>query len=73
MTLIREVSLAGRGPGAVNATVGLLSVGYNTVAGGLTVGGGGGVESRLWATHGATTVSGNVYLAGAASSVFGGN
>jgi autotransporter-associated beta strand protein len=37
MTLTREVSLAGRGSGAVNSTGGLLSVGYNTVAGGLTV------------------------------------
>jgi autotransporter-associated beta strand protein len=73
MTLNREVSVAGRGPGAVNSTGGLLSVGYNTVAGGLTIGGPGGIESRVWATHGSTTVSGNVFLASGAGSFFGGN
>jgi len=35
--------------------------------------GAGNVESRFWATLGAATVSGNDFLAGAASSVFGAN
>lgn len=74
MTLNREVSVSGRGPGSVNNTGGLVSVGYNTLAGGLTLGATGTVENRVWATHGTTTITGGVDLGVAgAGNVFQGN
>jgi len=61
MTLNRNVSVNGRGAGAVNLSGGLVSVGSNTIAGNLVVGGTSS-EGRILATHGNTTVSGNVRL-----------
>jgi autotransporter-associated beta strand protein len=61
MTFAREVSLAGRGPGASNASGALVSVGYNTISGGLTSGSA-TTAARSWATHGTTTISGNLHL-----------
>ncbi len=60
ITLNRELSISGRGPNAVNNTGGLVSIGYNTIAGGFTFGAAGVAESRAWATHGATTISGSL-------------
>jgi autotransporter-associated beta strand protein len=65
ITMGREVSVSGRGPTPVNNTGGLVSIGYNTLAGGLTIGTQ-ATESRVWATHGTTTISGDVYLGAAA-------
>lgn len=59
----REVSIAGRGPGALNLTGGLVSIGYNTLAGGLSTAGPAS-QARAWATHGNTVVSGDVFLGG---------
>jgi autotransporter-associated beta strand protein len=61
LTLNREVTVSGRGTNVVNNTGGLVSVGNNNVAGGLTLGSAAG-ENRIWATHGATTVTGGVNL-----------
>lgn len=72
MTLNREVSISGRGPTAVNNTGGVVSIGYNTLAGGLTIGTG-ATESRVWATHGTTTVSGTLNLGTGGSQIFQGN
>ena len=55
--LTREVSVSGRGPGAVNNAGGLISIGYNTISGGLTLGAGIG-EGRASSAFGITTVSG---------------
>lgn len=62
LTLGREVSVSGRGPNAVNNTGGLVSVGYNTLSGSLTLGAAGVSENRVWATHGTTTITGGVDL-----------
>ncbi len=74
LTLNREVSVSGRGPNAVNNTGGLVSVGYNTLAGGLTLGSA-ATDSRVWATHGTTTISGGVNIAAGTSNsaIFQGN
>ncbi|MDZ4289237.1 MAG: autotransporter-associated beta strand repeat-containing protein, partial [Prosthecobacter sp.] len=72
MTLNREVSVSGRGPGAANATGGLISVGNNTIAGGLVVASGAS-EGRVLATHGITTISGGLDLGAGAAQVFYGN
>lgn len=72
MTLNREVSIAGRGPGASNASGALISVGNNTIAGGLTMSST-ATESRATATHGITTISGGVYLGVGAGNLFYGN
>ncbi len=73
LTLNREVSVSGRGTNAVNNTGGLISVGNNTLAGGLTFGSAAG-ENRIWATHGTTFVTGGVNLGVVGQSqVFQGN
>jgi autotransporter-associated beta strand protein len=72
ITLNREVSVAGRGPGAANASGGLISVGNNTLAGGLTISSG-ATETRVLATHGITNVTGGVYLGGGNGNIFYGN
>jgi hypothetical protein len=55
-----------------NDTGALLSVGYNTLAGGLTTGHALG-ETRFWATHGVTTVSGPVNIGTGGFSYFYGS
>lgn len=72
MTLNREVSVSGRGPGAANASAALISIGNNTLAGGLTISSG-ATESRVLATHGITNVTGGVYLGAGAGNIFYGN
>jgi autotransporter-associated beta strand protein len=72
VTLNRELSISGRGPGANNLTGSLVSIGYNTLAGGLTVGAA-PTESRLWATHGSTTISGGLSLGAGNTAIFQGN
>ena len=62
ITLSRQVSVSGRGPGAANYSGGLVSIGYNTLAGGLVFGAAGALDNRIWATHGTTTISGGLYL-----------
>ncbi len=66
------MSIAGRGPGAVNNNGGVVSIGYNTLAGNLTMANP-ATEGRVWATHGSTIVNGGVYLGGGASQIFQGN
>jgi autotransporter-associated beta strand protein len=72
INLDREVTISGRGPGMNNDTGALLSVGYNTLAGGLTTGHALG-ETRFWATHGVTTVSGPVNIGTGGFSYFYGS
>jgi autotransporter-associated beta strand protein len=72
ITLNREVSISGRGPGAANVTGGLVSIGYNTLAGGLTLASAAG-DSRISASHGTTTVTGPVFLGTGAIAGFQGN
>lgn len=73
LTLNREVSVSGRGPNAVNNTGALVSVGYNTLAGGLTFGSTAG-ENRIWATHGSTFITGGIDIGTTAQSqIFQGN
>ena len=72
ITLNREISVSGRGPGAANASAGLVSIGYNTIAGGLTLGSTAS-EGRVIATHGITTYSGGVDLGAGGSNIFNGN
>lgn len=72
MTLNREVSISGRGPGAANGSGGLVSVGNNTIAGNLVIGSGAS-EGRVVATHGITTVTGGVNLGSGAAQLFYGN
>ncbi|MBB5031378.1 autotransporter-associated beta strand repeat-containing protein [Prosthecobacter vanneervenii] len=72
ISLGREVSISGRGPGASNSTGSLVSIGYNTLAGGITLGSV-ATEARAWATHGATTVSGTVNLGTGNAQLFYGN
>ena len=62
ITINRQISVSGRGPGVVNNTGGLVSIGYNTLAGGLTLGST-VTDSRVWATHGTTTITGGVDIA----------
>ncbi|MGV3664411.1 MAG: autotransporter-associated beta strand repeat-containing protein, partial [Prosthecobacter sp.] len=73
ITLNREVSVSGRGPGAINNSGGLVSIGYNTLAGRLTLGGPASPASIV-ATHGITTITGNVQIGNTGNaSVFFGN
>jgi autotransporter-associated beta strand protein len=72
ITLNRELSLAGRGPGANNSTGALVSIGYNTLAGGLTIASP-ATEARAWASHGTTTVSGPVFFGTGAAQTLSGN
>ncbi|MFZ9363724.1 MAG: beta strand repeat-containing protein, partial [Arenimonas sp.] len=72
VNLSREVSLGGRGPGAANATGALVSIGYNTLSGGLTSASGAS-ETRFWATHGSTAISGPVNIGTGGASLFYGN
>ncbi|MFM2212180.1 MAG: hypothetical protein RL639_1374, partial [Verrucomicrobiota bacterium] len=72
ITLNREVTISGRGPGMNNDSGALISIGYNTLAGGLTSGHGLG-ETRFWATHGTTTISGPVNIGTGGFSYFYGN
>ena len=60
ITINRQISVSGRGSGVVNNSGGLVSIGYNTLAGGLMLGAAGAGENRVWATHGTTTISGGV-------------
>jgi autotransporter-associated beta strand protein len=61
ISVAREITVTGRGPGAVNSTGSLITSGYNTLAGGLNFGSPIS-ETRIWATHGTTTISGGVSL-----------
>jgi autotransporter-associated beta strand protein len=63
VTLNRELSLAGRGPGANNLSGSLVSIGYNTLSGGLTLGNPAS-QARAWASHGTTTIGGGMFLGG---------
>ena len=72
VNLSREVTISGRGPGMNNDSGALISIGYNTLAGGLTTGHTLG-ETRFWATHGATTISGPVNIGTGGLSYFYGS
>ena len=53
LTIAREISGSGRGPGAANAAGAIMSIGNNTFTGGITLGNGN--EARLFASSGITT------------------
>ncbi|MFM9000146.1 MAG: beta strand repeat-containing protein, partial [Opitutia bacterium] len=73
VTLNRELTLGGRGAGAANnGASALLTVGYNILGGGLTIGNSLG-ETRIWGTHGTTTVSGPVNIGTGGLAGFQGN
>ncbi|MCB1277100.1 autotransporter-associated beta strand repeat-containing protein [Prosthecobacter sp.] len=72
VTMTREISISGRGPGAVNASGGLVSVGSNIFNGDINLSGPAS-EGRFVATYGTTTVNGDVYLGASAVNYFLGN
>ncbi|NBN94089.1 MAG: hypothetical protein EBV31_00425 [Verrucomicrobia bacterium] len=71
LTIAREVSGSGRGPGAANNAGAIMSLGSNTFSGGLTLGNGN--EARFFASSGNTTLQGDTYLTGGNGMVFFGN
>ncbi len=72
MTIQREITVTGSGPGASNRNAGLVSIGNNTLAGDLVFASTGS-EGRIAATHGVTTVTGGVMLGTAANAIVYGN
>ncbi|HBJ87700.1 MAG TPA: hypothetical protein DDZ88_28360, partial [Verrucomicrobiales bacterium] len=70
--MTRDISVSGRGPGAVNSSGGLVSVGNNVLNGNLVIASGAS-EGRVTATHGITTVNGGVQLGAGAAQLFYGN
>ena len=71
VTFSRPISVSGRGPGPANDTGALVSVGYNTLSN-LAVGGPAS-DTRIWATHGTTTITGPVNIGVGQVSIFYGN
>ncbi|MDP2323430.1 MAG: autotransporter-associated beta strand repeat-containing protein, partial [Gammaproteobacteria bacterium] len=69
-TVTREISVAGRGPGAANASGGLVSIGNNTI--GDLVLSSSATEGRVVSSLGTLTVAGNVQF-GAPANLFYGN
>lgn len=72
VTISRDISVSGRGPGAANSSGGLISVGQNTISGNLTMGSAIS-EGRANAVYGNTTVTGGVTLGTGNLAYFGGN
>jgi autotransporter-associated beta strand protein len=71
LTMTRGVSLSGRGGSPTNDTGALVSIGYNTLAN-LTVGNS-MTDTRVWATHGTTTITGSVLIGAGNTNYFYGN
>jgi autotransporter-associated beta strand protein len=71
ITINREITGSGRGPGAANNSASVISIGSNTFSGGVSFGGSG--DSRLWATHGNTVISGDFLIGGQVNNVLLGN
>jgi autotransporter-associated beta strand protein len=59
--LSRQVNIVGRGPGLVSGSAALISIGYNTLSAGLSLGSL-NTESRAWSSFGTTTISGPLTL-----------
>lgn len=72
VTMTREISIGARGPGAANASGGLVSIGSNTFNGDLVLSSP-VAEGRILATPGVTTINGDIYLGTGAGNVFLGN
>ncbi len=72
VTMTREISISGRGPGATNGGAGLISVGNNVFNGDIVLGGPAS-EGRILATHGTTTFNGGMFLGSGAANLFYGN
>jgi fibronectin-binding autotransporter adhesin len=72
VTMTRDISLGGRGPGAANASGALVSVGNNILNGNLTMASPAS-EARVTATHGITTINGNVQLGNSNAQLFYGS
>jgi len=72
VTMSRNISISGRGPGAVNQNAGLVSVGSNTFNGDITLAGPGS-PTRITATHANTTINGTVQLGSGNESLIYGN
>jgi autotransporter-associated beta strand protein len=71
ITINREITGSGRGPGAINNTASVISIGQNVFAGGITFGGSG--DSRIFATHGNTRISGDFVIGGQVNNVLNGD
>lgn len=72
VTMSRNISLSGRGPGAVNSSGALVSVGDNILNGNIVLGNP-ATESRISASHGLTTINGDVQFGMSGANVFYGN
>ncbi|WP_397381393.1 autotransporter-associated beta strand repeat-containing protein, partial [Prosthecobacter sp.] len=72
MTINRDISLSGRGPGAINNGGALISVGNNTIAGNLVIGGTAS-QGNVISAYGNTTISGDVQLGNGSTQTFFGN
>ena len=72
ITFSRDVSASGRGPGSLNGSGALVSVGSNTFTGAIGLGGS-AASSRFTAASGVTTFSGDVHLGAGSEVVFYGN
>jgi autotransporter-associated beta strand protein len=72
MTLSRDISLSGRGPGATNNGGALISVGNNTIAGNIVIGGTAS-QGNIVSAYGITTITGNVQLGNGSTQTFFGN
>ena len=72
ITINRQVTVSGDGATPVNYGGSLISVGYNTLAGGLVFGAN-FTESRIWSAYGATTISGQLQIGTTQSNNFNGN
>ncbi|MEQ1858297.1 MAG: autotransporter-associated beta strand repeat-containing protein [Chthoniobacteraceae bacterium] len=72
VTITREIGVSGRGPGAFNVGGGLLSIGNNVFNGDINIGGPAS-EARISASHGVTTINGDIYLGASAGNGFFGN
>ncbi|MDP2324994.1 MAG: autotransporter-associated beta strand repeat-containing protein, partial [Gammaproteobacteria bacterium] len=72
VTMNREISVSGRGPGAVNAVGGLTSIGNNTFNGDINISGTAS-EGRVASNIGIATINGDVYLGSGTANIFLGN
>ena len=71
VTMNREISISGRGPGAANASGGVMSIGSNIFDGDVNIAGPVS-EGRFRAEAGTTTVNGDVYMGGSIAYFLGG-
>ncbi len=73
MNFTRSITASGRGPGAANGSGALVSLGYNTLSGGIALSSSGSVETRAISVYGTTQVSGPLFLGSGGAQVLMGN